>query len=455
MRKIYAIAVITVRNAVRSRVVVSLLAMLALVIIGLPLTVKSDGTISGQVQVILTYALSGVGILLSIATLWAACAAVSQEIAERQIHLVVAKPVGRTQIWIGKWAGLLAMNLVLLAVSGAAVYGSLRWRTARAALTEEERRQLNEEILVARHVIPPVPIEVDAQARAIWEERRAAGAVPENVSEADALEFIRQNLLAQAFAVAQGGRVNWTFHLPAGTQMDRPIQVRFNMSSSSLVAESVPGRWIAGPAELAEIFTYREESTPAGFHTFTVPGDAVGEDGRLVVTYVNESERPVTVLFPPADGMRLLTYAGSFEMNLVRALLILLFHLAFLAALGVTAGSMFSMPVAALFAVYTMVLIKATPYIQSMASRTTYFGAAGEPRAPTALDLVTGGFFRLMNAVLAPLQTANPLDLLGVGQAVPWTWVGSVFAVKVLLYTTVVAVLGALVLNRRELGLPS
>ena len=54
--------------------------------------------------------------------MWAGCAAVSLEIQERQIHLIVTKPVRRAQIWLGKWLGLLILNAALIAFSGAVVY---------------------------------------------------------------------------------------------------------------------------------------------------------------------------------------------------------------------------------------------------------------------------------------------------------------------------------------------
>ena len=101
MNRILAIAGIAIRNAVRSRVVIILLGILLLVIIGLPLTVKGDGTIAGQVRILLSYTLGFVSFILSLATLWAGCAAVSLEIQEKQIHLVVTKPVRRVQIWLG------------------------------------------------------------------------------------------------------------------------------------------------------------------------------------------------------------------------------------------------------------------------------------------------------------------------------------------------------------------
>ena len=92
MNKILAIAGIAIRNAVRSRIVIILLGILLLVIVGLPLTVKGDGTIAGQVRVLLGYTLGLVSFILSLTTLWAGCAAVSLEIQERQIHLSSQSP---------------------------------------------------------------------------------------------------------------------------------------------------------------------------------------------------------------------------------------------------------------------------------------------------------------------------------------------------------------------------
>src|SRR5436190_16992898 len=118
MSKVLAIAGIAIRNAIRSRVVVVLLGLLLVAIVALPLTIKGDGTIAGTVQVLLRYTLGAVTIILSIATLWAGCAAISMEVQEHQVHLVVTKPVYRAQLWLGKWLGLFILNTVLLTLAG-------------------------------------------------------------------------------------------------------------------------------------------------------------------------------------------------------------------------------------------------------------------------------------------------------------------------------------------------
>ena len=69
MTRILAIAGIAVRNAVRSRIVVILLAALLLAVVGIPLTIKGDGTVEGHIQILLRYSLGAATLLLSIATL--------------------------------------------------------------------------------------------------------------------------------------------------------------------------------------------------------------------------------------------------------------------------------------------------------------------------------------------------------------------------------------------------
>ena len=176
MKPTLAIARIAFRNAVRSKVMLVLLAALLLAIIGLPLTVKGDGTLAGSIQILLSYTLGAVMLILSIATVWAGCAAVSQEIESRQIHLVLTKPVSRVQVWLGKWLGLVALNGLLLVVAGVVVFGLLHWNTRAGRLTEADRAVLHREILVARRVIAPEPIAIDDLVRQVYEERREAGA---------------------------------------------------------------------------------------------------------------------------------------------------------------------------------------------------------------------------------------------------------------------------------------
>lgn len=456
MNKILAIAGIAIRNAVRSRIVIILLGILLLAIVGLPLTVKGDGTLAGQVRILLGYTLGLVGFILSLATLWAGCAAVSLEIQEKQIHLVVTKPVRRIQIWLGKWLGLVVLNAVLLAFSGAVVYGLLRWTTRADKLTADQRVELRENTLVACTVLKPDPANVDDDARTQLESLRAKNALPADVSEAEVLRAIKQQLLLQAFSVPQGGARQWTFDAPAETKEGHPLLFRFRFSVSAIGPEFVPGRWTVRRENGGSPFHVTQTNTPGGTCLFKSPASAAEGTGKLIVEYRNLSGSPIIVAFDPDEGLKLFSYAANFESNLVRALLAMLVRLAFFAALGVTAGSLFSMPVASFVAVCGLIMLQISGYIQSVAGR----GVAphshhGEAHGPTAWDQIFGVVFKAFSTAVGPLQNVDPLELLSTGQLMTWTWLGSLFLVHVVIYGGALMLLSVWVLNKRELALPS
>lgn len=453
MNKVIAIAGIAIRAAVRSRLVVVLLCLLLLAVVGLPLTIKGDGTLAGRVQILLSYTLGAVTVILSIATLWAGCAAVSGEIQERQIELVVTKPVSRLQIWLGKWLGLLAMNAVLLAFSGATVYGLLRWTTRPSQLSVEEQETLREEILVARRPVRPDPVAVDEPARQLLEERLAAGGLPEGTRREDLYKLIKQSLQVQANAVASGHKRPWTFRLPARRSVDRPLLLRFKFSTSLLGDQSVTGLWLVGPSNDPGRFEQRHTNVPEGFHTIQIPASAIGDASVVVVEYANINPVPLTVFFPPEDGLELLVHEGGLEANLARSLLVIFFQLAFLGAAGVTFGSLLSLPVAALVSGFVVLLLKIGSYLQSMAAQEFIFSSRSGPTAePSFIDLCFRALFKAMSAIVKPLEVPNPFELLAVGRLVGWSWVGSTFLIQFLLYSGILALLGAWLFHHREIG---
>jgi ABC-type transport system involved in multi-copper enzyme maturation permease subunit len=148
VKRILAIAGLTWKSAYRYRLFWILAALLAGAVVGLPLILKDDGTAKGLTQILLTYTLTAVATLLGIATLWLSCGTLARDVEECQIQMVTVKPIARWQIWLGKWLGILGLNAMLLALSGAAIFISLQWRASR--LPADEQKVLRNEIFVAR-----------------------------------------------------------------------------------------------------------------------------------------------------------------------------------------------------------------------------------------------------------------------------------------------------------------
>ncbi|MEM7391287.1 MAG: hypothetical protein AAF492_02980, partial [Verrucomicrobiota bacterium] len=66
MDKIWAIAVIAIRNAIRSRVVGVMVVLLTVTIIALPLTIEGDKTVFGYFNLAIRYTLSFISFILAI-----------------------------------------------------------------------------------------------------------------------------------------------------------------------------------------------------------------------------------------------------------------------------------------------------------------------------------------------------------------------------------------------------
>jgi len=69
MQKIFAIAGLTWKAALRFKLFLVIAVLLILAVVGLPLVIKDDGTAQGFTQIILTYTLSAITALLGLSTL--------------------------------------------------------------------------------------------------------------------------------------------------------------------------------------------------------------------------------------------------------------------------------------------------------------------------------------------------------------------------------------------------
>src|SRR5512132_3492332 len=153
MQRLFAIALLTWKAALRFRLFLVIAVLLLAAVVGLPLLIEDDGTARGFTQILLTYTLSLITALLGASTLWLACGTLARDIEECQMQMVAVKPIARWQIWLGKWLGLVMLNGALLCLSGLSVYVLMQWRAQR--LPEKERAVLRREVLIARASVRP------------------------------------------------------------------------------------------------------------------------------------------------------------------------------------------------------------------------------------------------------------------------------------------------------------
>jgi hypothetical protein len=461
---VMVLARLTVREAVRSRLLLAIAGALLAGLAGLPLLLGGGGTAAGQLEVVLRYSVGYSLVMLSVATLWASCGGVAGEIEDRRLYLVLAKPVHRHELWLGKWLGIMALNTVLLAVSGVMI-GAMSGHVVRDG--GREGREARERILAAHRAIEPeLPLAggrsrlSEGVAAAVAAGKAPEGATPDALMDRMVREVYRTGLTA-----APGGTVTLVYMTGRLAGAGPGLRVAYKIASTRPERLPVAAEWRIEPATRPEApadsrapreWVMAVTNYPGVPAEVRIPAAVVaGTHGALRLTYTRKDrDNPALIMLAPdGRGPELLAPAGAFGPNLARGLLLILFRLAFLAAVGLSAGCLLSMPVAVFFSFFMLVTLMMSGYVETVASSGRFY-VPHEGPAPEhgLLEPVSMGVFRSLNVVTRPMLELDPAPLLADGRRVSWGLVGRGLALLGGLYTLVAGAVGVLLFARREVG---
>lgn len=471
MRQVAAIAWHALRTTLRSRVVWVLLALLLAAAFLLPAAIRHDGTPEGLIRVQLTYTLGIVGFLLSLATLWAGCAAISQEADDKTLQLLLVKPVPRLNIWLGKWLALVAMNAALLALVGAVTLATLHAKLRQGGFDPADLARARATTLTAletRHA--PLP-EIDAEVRADYTALQARGAIAPDTHESVILDSLRRARLAQHYSIAPGDSRTWTFGpLPATPPC---LLVQFRSDASLFGAGQIDSTLTLACGDWRR--THDIHAMPGTLETVVFNDIPAETFGPIEVIFHNPGTHNATLFFDPADGLVLRFPNGTFTANYLRALASLFLRLALFAAIGTTLGTLFSMPVATFLSLVLILVLQLSGFIrdaaqverQAFVANVAPFGQdhhshdgdteADAPPSAIARAVATAFYYAYRGTWLAlrPLIDYRAVDDLAAAKYIPPRAVARDLLLQGLLFPAVLALLSTAVLRQREWALPT
>ncbi len=127
MRKVFAIALNTAREAVRNRILYSIL-FFAVVMVGVG-AVFGAASIGDQVKYMKDFSLMSISLFGVIIAIVLGVNLLHQELGKKTIFNILSKPVARWQFIVGKFVGLVATLTVVVGVMSAGVIGAFAWAT--------------------------------------------------------------------------------------------------------------------------------------------------------------------------------------------------------------------------------------------------------------------------------------------------------------------------------------
>ena len=455
MQRLLAIAWLTWKAALRFRLFWVIAALLLGAVVGLPLLIKDDGTARGFTQILITYTLSTITALLGLSTLWLACGTLARDIEDCQMQVVATKPISRWQIWFGKWLGLVSLNAVLLAVSGGAVYCLLLYRATR--LPADQQRILRNEVLVARGSVTQKDFskDIDQQTDLLLRQRMAKNPVGQ-VDLPEVRKQIREQVKSELEIVQPSYMRQWELDLGAAskTLRDRPLQLRikFNAADKS-PSGTFQGVWRIGVPRRTQLWESELMSlAPETIHEFPIPPNLFDDKGLLTVTFGNPNN--TALLFPLEDGIEVLYRESGFGVNFLRGFIVIFCWMSLLAALGLSAASLLSFPVAAFLSLAVLAMTLSTGTLSGAVSEGTIGGYDAEkgPSGRLPIDVIVIPMFKAILKVINLAKDFSPVDSLSTGRSVTWRQVGMAFVQIILMLSGILAAIGISIFNRRELA---
>ena len=461
MQRLYAIAWLTWKAALRFRLFLVVSALLLISVVGLPLLLKDDGTARGFTQILLTYTLTAITALLGLSTLWLACGTLARDIEECQVQMLAVKPIARWQIWLGKWLGIVSLDAVLLALSGACVYGLLQWRANR--LPPDQQQVLRNEVLVARGAAREKNFdkEIDARTDQALHERLEKNPLDAgNVDVGEVRRQIRENIKA-AYQLVRPGYPSRPWRINLGPARHRLrgqplfLRLKFNTGESAYkgITVTYQGMFQVGAPPKTRFWQSGLLSMSAEtYHEFQIPPDLFDEEGVLTVIFANPND--TALLFPLEDGLEVLYREGGFGPSFARALGIILCWMALLAAVGLASASILSFPVAAFLSLGLLVITLSSGTMANAVEEGTIAGwnAEKSTRGYSPADLVVIPAFRAVLKVIHLAMDFSPVDSLSTGRRVTWTQLGLALGQIVFLMAGFAGLLGIVLFSRRELA---
>jgi ABC-type transport system involved in multi-copper enzyme maturation permease subunit len=453
-RRILAITQLTIREAIRSRFLLALAALILTVSVAIPLLITDHASPAERLSVILRYSLNAIMFMLTVGTLWASCITIAGDIADRRLQLVLAKPVHRYELWLGKWLGVVAINVTLLAFSGLLIAGIIYHLHGDIPTGAPGQSQVSPRLLTARvPLLPQFPPDIAREIDAALAQQLKE-APPECQHDAGELRRQLEKQAIQNGMVVQPGRsLILHYSTPPSPGHLLTSELLFTLQSSQPDQRFIPGVWnISNNA--GEHFTIAFTNKTGLPSHVLIPPFTNSATRHLTITFTrtDTGHSSLLLLAPQGKPPELLVPVGGFGANLGRALLVCAFRLAFVAALGVTMGSLLSLPVSVFAAFAFLIMMNMSGFISSMAGTNMLLeNHHGHAIQASALDHITLKFIKAMNVMTSPLESLDPLPLLAEARLVSWSMTAKALAVLGILYSALVAIPGILLFRRREL----
>jgi hypothetical protein len=357
MKKVWAVARNTLAGALRMKIAAVVVVLLAALLPMMSMVMVGDGTLLGKLQTFSSYSLGLVGFMLCVLTIAVSSFTLSEEIRRKQIFLAVTKPIARWQLLLGKFLGVIILDVILLITFAGLVYGLTCLIPYIAKASPQERLAAQNEFFTAREGLKTSEdiVQLNKRVEERYHQLEKDHRLPESMTQAEIFSQLVNEERTREQSINPGQTRQWDFHgVRPASDPNTMIFVRFKYDATVTPPDgNVYGLWSVGDLTsyvqgslTTPVYNVTRSAATRVIQEFSIPANAVTKQGDLSIGFLNSTQlNPSAVI---VQDLEVLYKVGSFTDNYCRALVLLMMRLVFLAALGITLTTWLSFPVAML-----------------------------------------------------------------------------------------------------------
>ncbi len=454
MRDLTAISHKIVQEAVRMRTPVVLLIFVIGMIPLMPFVLRDDGTLRGQLQLILNYSVILTVTLLSLQSIYLTIHSFTGEIKYKHFFLIDAKPVARWKFLVGKFLGLAWINLVSLTILGTVILVALYLGYSQGSASE--KKQIRHELLTSYRGVKPYFDEerfqklVEAEYKSMTEENRLA----QDKTVLQIRGEIRLRTRQQMNMVPLSFQRRWLFQgIPTYLRKMESsyLKLRYKTYCSNMSYQfQCNEKWDIGSG--GSVYSESNARTVNEFHEIIIPVSVIEDDGSVIVAFTNYDEAAGIVYFPVEDGMEVLYPQNNFLSNFLKAFFLLFLVLSFLVFLALFASTFLTFPIAILFVMYFLVLGMLADFLLE-------FAPLGAEILTKNKDTLWSIFYqKTLSVAFGVFPNFSEYVLTGHlsnGRLIEWSSIAKGTFILFLFKGGLLILFGCFIFNRREVGKPT
>lgn len=451
MHSIWAVATNTIKQTMRMKIAAVFIILLIVLLPMMGTTTTGDGTLKGRLQTFLSYGMSLTSFLLCLLTIIISIYSLTSEIDQKQIYTVLTKPIRRFQLVLGKLLGVVLLDIILLVPLSVIIYSITIYTPKFIDTTEAQRIEADNEFFTARVALSPAEVDVTQEVLDTYKKLQASGQ-PEEFAGMSRKEIIAQltnQKKLQNRAAAVGRDLLWEFHNVRPTDPNGSLFIKFKYDVSGVSPSDLPvyGRWVIGDWQYIRYGVVGE--TPVydrvlshsirTFHEIKVSAAVVPKDGHLAVGFLNVPMNNTVVIF--SEDPDVLYKTDTFTANFIRAVLLILLRLIFLACLGILAATFLSFPVAIMLSLVIFFIASFSGFFMES------FNFLGE-----SLSNIYRYTVRPIILLMPQFDKFNPTKYLVSAQYLSWFLLSKVAFFLICIKAVLLLLLGLLIFSFREIA---